>query len=518
MENITKSGPQPSTQEEPGVQAQGTKIYPQQPQVAPTGNWGLGCLIRRLLGGLYRINYMCITAHFIDDQWKLNKRIISFVPVSSHMGEYIAKALESCLVEWGIRNVFTVTVDNASSNDTAMGFFKSKLLSWGTTSVRKVRDTVIWVRNSPARLKKFRDLADLIGVEAKSALQLDVPTRWNSTYLMLSTAIQYQKVFEAYEENDASFCADLADSVPSYLDWCSVQSWVTLLKCFYDMTVRISSSLYVTPNTFFNEISDLNCMLDDMIAAETSCEKAMGTQMKNKFVKYWGDPEKMNFLIFFANILDPRDKIEYMPYQFVQLYGEERGKACFQKVQAAMVDLYNEYAATYSVNMQSESAQPVEYVNMQPISQCQTLVGRPQSKLKNQLKRQRMESGGSSKQTELQVYLSENIMDDKEDFDVLRWWKLNSERLPILSKIARDVLAVPISTVASESAFSTSGRVLDPFRSSLTPKTVEALVCTQDCLKFIFAELASGVRTAGTSSSLPAIAVIVFISTFCPVL
>ena len=70
-----------------------------------------------------RLNYMCITAHFIDDEWKLHKRIISFVPVSSHKGEYIAKAMEKSLLDWGLKNVFSVTLDNASSNDTAMSFF-----------------------------------------------------------------------------------------------------------------------------------------------------------------------------------------------------------------------------------------------------------------------------------------------------------------------------------------------------------------------------------------------------------
>ncbi len=49
--------------------------------------------------------------------------------------------------------------------------------------------------------------------------------------------------------------------------------------------------------------------------------------------------------------------------------------------------------------------------------------------------------------------------------------------------MARDVLAIPISTVAFESAFSTGGRVLDTFRSSLTPKTIKALVCSQDWLR-----------------------------------
>jgi hypothetical protein len=52
-----------------------------------------------------------------------------------------------------------------------------------------------------------------------------------------------------------------------------------------------------------------------------------------------------------------------------------------------------------------------------------------------------------------------------------------------MAQLARDVLAIPISIVASESAFSTSGRILDDFRTSLTPFMLEALVCSQDWLR-----------------------------------
>ena len=46
--------------------------------------------------------------------------------------------------------------------------------------------------------------------------------------------------------------------------------------------------------------------------------------------------------------------------------------------------------------------------------------------------------------------------------------------------MARDFLAVPVSTVASESAFSAAGRLTDHLRSSMNAETIEALVCTKD--------------------------------------
>lgn len=52
-----------------------------------------------------------------------------------------------------------------------------------------------------------------------------------------------------------------------------------------------------------------------------------------------------------------------------------------------------------------------------------------------------------------------------------------------MSCLARNVLAIQITSVASESAFSIGGRVLDDFRTSLTPFMVEAIVCTQDWLR-----------------------------------
>ncbi|PHT59109.1 Galactokinase [Capsicum baccatum] len=102
---------------------------------------------------------------------------------------------------------------------------------------------------------------------------------------------------------------------------------------------------------------------------------------------------------------------------------------------------------------------------------------------KHQFEKHKEISGGSSNKSELRKYLAEEIEPDSEQFDILCWWKVNEPRFPILVEMAHDVLAIPISSVASECAFSTGGRVIDPFRSSLTPKLVQSLICLQDWLR-----------------------------------
>ena len=83
--------------------------------------------------------------------------------------------------------------------------------------------------------------------------------------------------------------------------------------------------------------------------------------------------------------------------------------------------------------------------------------------------------------TELDVHLEEKLhphkLDDVDDgFDILKYWKSNALKFPILPMIARDILTIPASSGASKSAFSTKGYVLNKFCNSLLPSTVEALV------------------------------------------
>lgn len=63
--------------------------------------------------------------------------------------------------------------------------------------------------------------------------------------------------------------------------------------------------------------------------------------------------------------------------------------------------------------------------------------------------------------SQLEFYLDESRANINAKVDILFFWKGNEFRYPDLACMARDILSVPISTVASESTFSNGRRIID---------------------------------------------------------
>ncbi|XP_028118778.1 zinc finger BED domain-containing protein RICESLEEPER 2-like [Camellia sinensis] len=216
--------------------------------------------------------------------------------------------------------------------------------------------------------------------------------------------------------------------MPTAEDCDNCRVFLKFLRMFYNATKRFSGSLFVISNTFYTEIFVIENMIGQLIKDNDPILSSMAKKMKERFDKYWGNGDKINLLLYVAVVLDPRRKMTYLQFCFSTIFGGDVVKV------EEMLD------------------------------KGQFSSGRSMSELDKHLGD--IEKGGKNAQ-----------------FDILEWWKVNATKYRVLSLIARDVMAKPVSTVASESAFSVGGRILDPFRSSLTPKMVEVLVCIQNWLR-----------------------------------
>ncbi|XP_074274285.1 zinc finger BED domain-containing protein RICESLEEPER 2-like [Silene latifolia] len=183
----------------------------------------------------------------------------------------------------------------------------------------------------------------------------------------------------------------------------------------------------------------------------------------------------MNMLIYLAVILDPSFKFLGVSIVLVRMYGKKDGEKLAEKVKQFAYDMYDEYRRIYSP-MTGESG---ESANTSSTNSRTAL--RYMSNIEEQVKKQ-MSGSNPLIRSEFDRYLNEQKGEDEEK-EVLPWWRANAMRFPTLKHMARDVLAIPISTVASESAFSAGGRTLDSFRSSLAPKMVQAQICGQDWIR-----------------------------------
>ncbi|XP_041017905.1 zinc finger BED domain-containing protein RICESLEEPER 2-like [Juglans microcarpa x Juglans regia] len=442
-----------------------------------------------------------------------------------------------CLLEWGRPKMFTITLDNASSNNVVVSYLKRKTKNRSDTileheflhmrcyahilnlivrdglkeydqSIARIRGAVKYVKSSPQRLNTFKQCCDNDGITCKSGVCLDVATRWNSTYMMLDRAEKFQKAFERLEDEDPGYIksvgeddSDDDDGVseldrggasklgpPTMDDWDKSRLFANFLKLFYDATCVSRRPIMSLAIVFLFELATIQAAINMECVEGPHNLRTMAFSMKSKYEKYWGNIEKMNLLLYVGLVFDPRYKLRGLTYIFEGIYEDNSSKVFMlvDWVQDALTRLYDSYCENDESNVGIQD-QTISQSSERGAGSTSSTVGVGQGDFKSlihaQIKKCLESDNSLATKSELERYLSEKCEEDDVKFDLLTWWKVNSIRYCVLSRVARDVLAVPISTVASESAFSTAGRVLDPFRSSLSPLMVEALICTQNWLR-----------------------------------
>ncbi|GKA51565.1 zinc finger BED domain-containing protein RICESLEEPER 2 [Tanacetum coccineum] len=401
-------------------------------------------------------NYMVVTAHFIDDEWNMHKRIINFRPIDSHKAEDISSDLFKCIVGWGIKNVMTMTVDNAPSNDKALDHL-----------IKKLPNAKIYDDGKHFHIRCMAHILNLIvkeGLKEKNyhvecVANAVIYIRWISKHDMLKIACSLREVFFKYEVEDDCYDRDLERV-----------SEIRILMCVKAL-----------------EILDIDKHLRYEATKPEFCH--MVVEMVKKYNKYWVKFDELNDYMYFATILDPTMKQHLVSHGFkhmleYNMYSESplpddvlngMVREMLKEVVKRIGVLFQTYKTRFDTVVSKSSSKKSK--NQQS---CKSYVGENDF-LDDFLNLE--ESSFIKMDSELTRYLSEPRIRFTSDFDILEWWKINAPRFPIVSRMAKDILAIQITTVASESAFSTGGRVLDPYRTNLTYAVVEALICTQDWVR-----------------------------------
>ena len=80
--------------------------------------------------------------------------------------------------------------------------------------IERIHDSVIYWTGSLKRRQNFEENARQLRVQRTKELVSDCKTRWNSTYLMLFTALIYKDVFSRLAKREASYTC-----LPHDYDW-----------------------------------------------------------------------------------------------------------------------------------------------------------------------------------------------------------------------------------------------------------------------------------------------------------
>lgn len=396
--------------------------------------------------------FFVVTLHFIDEYWRFRSVTIEFKFFPPpHNGPATADLLLETIVRFNLARKFAgITSDNASEMVSAMKQLFQKLntqhacqlteknhircvchiinlcvkdaLPFVSAEIEKLRDALKVIRSSPHLKILFVQIQK--SMEEKEILQvpdLDIPTRWNSVFLMVNKCVKLKHVFNAIAVHDDAK-SKLSEYKMSEEDWNCAENVVKFLEIAFELTVAASGKDYVTISLQPIIYKLLKNHCDSAIAG--TAQKFVATENVKKAAKSFLkklEKYKPNLCGKFANIgmaLDPRVTSKLKETREVKEY--------LRNI------LISDYDMKPSEATESSDHTKNIFMEINKLSDADSV----------------------------------EQMDELEDFyrlteqadpncNLLEWWKtIGNSRFPTLALLAKDTFAVLASSVPAEAAFS----------------------------------------------------------------
>ncbi|XP_053218766.1 nucleolar protein 9 isoform X3 [Podarcis raffonei] len=418
--------------------------------------------------------FLAVTVHFISDEWKLINAFLGCKHfLKDHTSDNLCEMLADTLSEWDIdvKNIFCSTTDDNGAILKAVRQLGLEYISCFAQNIntgvgRALNLTPL--RRAIVRLKSLqntichswkmrRDLGkaqELLQME-KVSLPSACPTKWWSVL----------KLCRRFLENQLPVCKMLMD-YPSkkhlMLEGCdvsAVQDFVSAATLLEDITTTLSGSSCVTASSVLPLYRQIKKRLQPEEGDSTLLQDIKQEILGALSEKYENGP--MVTTLGLASLCDPRFRLRFL----------ESPEAIRQEAIQKMADLH---AGSLSEEPDTQPDTPKKegLAKIFDLEEEEDLSGdgfEPLSVLKAE--------------KELKGYMAM----PRVNFDdsPLMWWKTNEAFFPMLKVLARRFLAIPGTSVSSESVFSTAGNVLQKQKSSLLPENAEMQIFLAKNINFV---------------------------------
>jgi hypothetical protein len=447
--------------------------------------------------------YITVTCHYVDVDFQAQSLVLATREVEErHTAATLQEHLQNVVREFGLTDkVSAVVHDNASNvthigasvgaEDVACGDHTlqlavnaglqteavSKMLAASNRLVGHFKHSVV-ATNALKRQQESHNVP-------KHRLVTSVKTRWNSQYDMLERITEQRWPITAVLSNrEVTSLADARtlDMKDSY--WDLAANILKTLKPLQLTTTLLSGEQYVTSSVLLPVIKALgNKHLQTAEEDEPATTRFKETVLRQLNARFTTDADRVGVLVL-ASVCDPRYKaLEHLPVNVREGAYEKMRRLLGELVAVSdtTVSTGDDTPTTSSQSGPSQRATDNATDGENRASKTARL-DTSASALDFLLGEDSAVSAAQNvhihQQLEVRQQLERYLLEPKElnDTDPLAWWRANGRRYPHVAAIARKMLSVPATSVASERVFSTAGHVVSKRRNRLDPEHVDQIL------------------------------------------
>ena len=436
--------------------------------------------------------YMSFTAHFVDDSWKLQSKVIACSRIKqSQTGEYIVQEVEEFMTKWQIKQKVVAIVTDETKNMMKAGRLLDDIehvycfahnlnlvvkdtlgalstLEKARAKVRKIVSHFHHTHKATRQLEDYQtqeieekkkekakqreaettngniekepEAKDKASFQRPKKLIQEVATRWNSTYEMLQRFLNLQShVRRVLTDNWKT------ELLLSKFEIETIEDAVAALKCFYDATTEMSSEKTTSMAKVVPVVNGLKYTLEDYANENKS---AVAKELLKNLEKRFSAVENETVTTS-AALLDPR-------FMNLAFSNEEKANKAIEDIKSQLPKTKPKEPEQAKEPKKERSGYWAHFD--QKVKKTKESVTKSQA----------------TPSVEMETYLQESPLD--REMDPLEWWSVKAMMLPNLGRLAKKFASIPATSTPSERLFSKAGELVSQRRANISDSHIDSVL------------------------------------------